>query len=155
MTDRQRIAFIVPYFGKLPNYFKFWNQSTKANKNVEIFFFTDIEEPENIGDNFHWVKMTFEEVRQRAQKLVDFKISLNEPYKLVDFKPAYGAMFGDYIKDYSYWAFGDIDTIWGDLNIILDRVNEGYDKLLDLGHLTIIKNNDQMNYLWKKHVSSA
>ena len=37
--------------------------------------------------------MTFESLRNRIQKLYDFKISLEKPYKLCDYKPAYGEIF--------------------------------------------------------------
>lgn len=158
LTDRQtdrQIAVIIPYFGELPNYFDLWVQSAKANKNIDIFIFSDQQQPKALGENFHWNRVPFKEVRQRIQNLVNFKICLNEPYKLVDFKPTYGAAFADYINDYKYWAFGDIDTIWGNLNIILDRIDESYDKILDLGHLTIVRNNSEMNYLWKRKISGA
>jgi hypothetical protein len=37
------------------------------------------------------------------------------PYALVEYKPAYGHIFGDYIEDYSHWAYSDLDVLWGDL----------------------------------------
>jgi hypothetical protein len=37
------------------------------------------------------------------------------PYTLVEYKPAYGHIFGDYIEDYSHWAYSDLDVLWGDL----------------------------------------
>lgn len=37
------------------------------------------------------------------------------PYTLVEYKPAYGHIFGDYLQDYSHWAYSDFDILWGDL----------------------------------------
>lgn len=152
---QHKIAFIVPYFGKLPNYFNLWLKSAKMNPQVDVFFFTDNEEPQGLSKNIHWVKTTFADVKARAQSLIEFPIVLDQPYKLVDYKPLYGAMFQDYISDYDWWAYGDIDTIWGNLELILKRTEDEYDKILELGHLTLIRNNERMNSLWHNKVEGA
>ncbi|WP_271019696.1 DUF6625 family protein [Lactobacillus delbrueckii] len=152
-TDR--VAFVVPYFGKLPNYFNLWLKSAKNNPRVDVFFFTDNEEPQGLSKNIYWVKTTFADVKARAQSLIEFPIVLDQPYKLVDYKPLYGAMFQDYISDYDWWAYGDIDTIWGNLELILKRTEGKYDKMLDLGHLTLIRNSERMNSLWHNKVEGA
>ena len=36
-----RIAIIIPYFGKFNNYFKFWLESARANQDVDFPVFTD------------------------------------------------------------------------------------------------------------------
>ena len=36
-----RIAIIIPYFGKFNNYFKFWLESACANQDVDFLVFTD------------------------------------------------------------------------------------------------------------------
>ena len=43
------------------------------------------------------------------------QVTLDRPYKLCDFKPAYGFIFGEYLKEYDYWGHCDIDIVWGDL----------------------------------------
>lgn len=34
---------------------------------------------------------------------------------MVEFKPALGWVFRDYLKEYSHWAYGDLDVFFGDL----------------------------------------
>lgn len=34
---------------------------------------------------------------------------------MVEFKPALGWVFREYLKDYSHWAYGDLDVFFGDL----------------------------------------
>lgn len=36
-------------------------------------------------------------------------------YYMVEFKPALGWIFREYLKEYSHWAFGDLDVFFGDL----------------------------------------
>jgi len=37
------------------------------------------------------------------------------PYTLVEYKPAYGHIFHDYISEYSHWGYSDFDVVFGDL----------------------------------------
>lgn len=147
---KNSVAVVIPYFGKLPNYFNLWMNSVKYNSDIDVIFLTDISEPKQIPSNLIWKNISFNDVKKRAQKLVDFNISLPDPYKLTDFKPAYGEMFADYLRQYDWWGFGDIDTIWGNLNPILEQINSKmFDKVLSLGHLTFLKNSKKINSLYK------
>ena len=58
--------------------------------------------------NVKVIKSTFEDIRNIIQSKFDFKIILDQPYKLCDYKPSYGYVFEEYIKEYD---FGDI-VIW-------------------------------------------
>lgn len=153
---KNSVVIIVPYFGKLPNYFNLWMESVKYNSKIDVMFFTDIKKPNSIPENIIWTKMSFNEVQKRASATIGFQVSLSMPYKLTDYKPVYGEMFGDFIKNYDWWGFGDIDTIWGDLSPIINEKHlTSFDKILELGHLTLIKNTNNMNHLYKKHVNHA
>lgn len=144
------VGIIIPYFGTLPNYFNLWMESLKYNSNIDVIFLTDISKPNQIPENLIWMNTSFEDIKKRAQHIVDFKISLSRPYKLTDFKPAYGKIFADYLKKYDWWGFGDIDTIWGNLKPIINDNNlNKFDKILSLGHLTLLKNNEENNSLYK------
>jgi hypothetical protein len=35
--------------------------------------------------------------------------------KLCDYKPAYGALFSDYVRGSSYWGHVDLDIVWGNI----------------------------------------
>ena len=41
---KNRIAFVIPYFGKLPDYFHLWLVSAKYNKDYDFFLFSDVNE---------------------------------------------------------------------------------------------------------------
>ena len=74
------------------------------------------------------------------------EISLSKPYKLCDYKPAYGFLFSEYLIGYKHWGHCDIDTILGDLDHYLtDEILDNYDKIFCLGHLILYKNTPDIN----------
>lgn len=40
---------------------------------------------------------------------------MQSPYFIVEFKPALGWLFREYLVEYSHWAFGDLDVLFGDM----------------------------------------
>lgn len=151
------IVFIVPYFGKFPNYFQLWLNSCKENSTINWLIITDIEDKYDYPSNVMRVKMTFDELKAFIQSKYDFKIGLQTPYKLCDFRPAYGDIFQDYIKDYDYWGYCDVDLIWGDIRKFLtdDLLNKDYDRLFNLGHCTLYRNSEDNNSTYRTVVADS
>lgn len=150
----KKILMIVPYFGKLPSYFNEWlfTASFLGNEGYNFLLLTDSEIDFEIPDNFTFVKTTFDEIKQRIQKIYDFNICLEAPYKLCDFRPAYGEIFSDEISNYDFWGHCDIDLIWGDISkFITEDILNKYEKIQYMGHYSLYKNNEKMNSLYKKN----
>lgn len=147
----KKICIVVPYFGKLPNYFKIWLKSVESNPTIDFLLFLDDKSIYDYPSNVKIVYMQFDNLIEYIQEKFDFEISLKEPYKLCDFKPAYGYIFQDYLKDYDFWGFCDFDIICGNLRRFLnDEVLEN-DKILDLGHLSLQKNDPKLNLAFKQN----
>lgn len=144
-------VFIIPYFGNLPNYFRFWLRSCGNNPNFTWLLITDAEINEDIPLNVIVKKISFADLKRRIQGCFDFEISLDKPYKLCDFKPAYGFIFQQDISDYVYWGVCDMDLIWGNLASLASIVAEKkFQKILDLGHCMLLKNNPEINRIFQK-----
>ena len=147
----QKIVIIFPYFGTLPPQYKMWRASALRNQTVDFLFFTDADvEPAN---NITVYKMQFGDFRQIVQKAFDFQIVLDRPYKLCEFKQAYGYILQNYIKNYDFWGFGDLDLVYGDIRAFLtDSIFENK-FLLGWGHLTLIRNDEDANTYFMKEVT--
>lgn len=141
-----RIALIVPYFGKFPNNFQQVLNSCKYNDDmVDWFFYTDDKTNYNYPSNCKVFYCDFKDIRERIQKLYSFQISLTRPYKLCDYKPAYGHIFENDIKGYDFWGHCDIDCIFGKLSNFIKEDILNYDRVFRLGHLCLYKNNKDVN----------
>lgn len=143
-----RCVFIIPYFGKFPNYFDLFLKSCGKNSKFDFLIITD-----NYGfahpGNVIVKNSTFQDIRQRIQSHFDFEICLPKPYKICDYKPAYGYIFQDLIRNYEFWGHCDTDLIFGDLsNYFTNEVLNSYDRFLNRGHLILYRNSSLTNNMF-------
>ena len=97
------------------------------------------------------VKSHLKKLKLIIQNKFDFDIELKAPYKLCDYKPAYGYLFQEYLEGYEYWGYCDVDMIFGNLKRFLpDNVIGEYDKIGHLGHLSLYKNQTEINTLFMR-----
>ena len=142
---------ILPYFGKFNNYFNLWLDSCKYNNDIDWLIITD-NHINQISNNIKVINKTFEDLKSYIQKKFNFKINLETPYKLCDYKPYYGYIFEEYIKGYDFWGYCDCDLIFGDINkFIIQDIFDKYDKIFRRGHLSFIRNNKYINTNFFKH----
>ena len=110
----QKICFIIAYFGKFRADFAFWLKSVEHNPDVDFLLFTNqtlIKVPKNVTV----VKTSLQEIQQLAQKNIWEGCRIEHPYKMCDYKTAYGDLFRDYIKDYDFWGHCDVDLVFGNI----------------------------------------
>lgn len=144
------IVIIFPYFGTLPVQYNMWRASALCNPTVDFMFFTDatVEPAKNIIVH----EMSFREFLQLGQQAFDFPIVLDRPYKLCEYKQAYGYILQEYIKEYDFWGFGDLDLVYGDLRSFFTDDVLAYKFLLGWGHLTLLHNDDDTNTYFMKQI---
>ena len=144
------IVVIFPYFGKLPPQYQMWRASALRNPSVDFMFFTDtdVEPAKNIIVNI----MQFSDFQQLVQKAFDFPIVLDRPYKLCEYKQAYGYMLQDYMKEYDFWGFGDLDLVYGNLRSFFTEEVLSHKFLLGWGHLTLLHNDEDTNTFFMKQM---
>ncbi|MCZ8493360.1 DUF6625 family protein [Priestia megaterium] len=150
------ICFIVVYFGKLPSNFNLWLNSCKYNKTIDFILITDDKTDFEFPENVKVIYMSFDKLVCRFQGVFDYKIKLEAPYKLCDYKPAYGEAFQDYIKGYEYWGYCDIDLIWGDIrSFVTEKVLRENQRILTRGHCSIFPNTKESNMMYRTLTSEG
>lgn len=140
-NQSKKCVLILTYFGKFNNYFRLFLNSCKENPTYDWIIFTDCTDRYDYPENVQIIQMTLQELKNNAEKKFGFPIRMETPYKLCDYKPAYGFLFEEYIGEYEYWGHCDCDVIFGNLEKLLTPLlNKNYDKLFAAGHLTIYRN---------------
>ena len=144
-----RICLIIPYFGKIPAYFDLWALSASYNSDIDFLIISDLPFVVNRDGNVKQIEMSFKEMCDRIKSRIGSWAVVNEPYKLCDYKPAYGLLFEEYLVGYDFWGFCDIDVILGKISSFISQtVLDNYQKILFQGHFCLMKNTERMRYLF-------
>ena len=150
------IAFVLPYFGKLPTNFDLWLKSCEYNSNVDFIIFTDDETQYQYPKNVHVNYCSFDEIKKRIRNNFDFEIVIDRPWRLSLFKPAYGQIFSRELSGYDFWGFCDADLMWGNIrNFITDELLNTYERIGTKGHASIYRNDDVVNSRYLNIVSET
>ena len=80
LQERNKIALVMPYYGKLPIYFNYYLRSLRG-KNLDVLFFSDLEVKEHPA-NFKQVKMTFDGFKALAKEKLGTDVRFDSPRRL-------------------------------------------------------------------------
>lgn len=150
-----KIIFIIPYFGKFPQWFPMFLGSIKNIKSADFLIFTDDQENFSYPSNTKVVYTTFNAIQDMFKEKTGKNLYIGVPYKLIDYKPLFGHVFQEYITNYSYWGHCDLDLLFGDFDGILQKYHffeEDYDRFSRAGHLTIYKNSPYINNFYTSKI---
>lgn len=152
----QSIVLINCYFGKFPWYFPFFIKSCVTNPTIDFIIFSDAVYTDSLPANVRIIPLDLSAFNLLASEKLGFEISLKNAYKLCDFKPAYGVIFSEYLKEYDFWGMCDIDIILGRIREFMtdellyeyDVINTRHDYLT--GSFMLFRNNEVINNLFAK-----
>lgn len=151
-----RAVFIIPHFGKFKNYFQLFLYSVEKNPDYNWLIFTDDREKYSFPDNVEVHYMEFSEFKALVQSKFDFNVSIEYPYRIADFKPAFGYIFSEYIQNYKFWGYSDSDIIVGQISHFWnDEELDKIDKIGMLGHATLIRNEKKFREAFKEPINGV
>src|SRR5690554_2535524 len=118
---KNKIVFIIIYLGEFPWYFPYFLKSCAFNPDIDFKIFGDNNIPPSVKpSNVELINYSLDQFNKDAAIALSIDIKLREAYKLCDFKPAYGYIFAEYIKEYDFWGYCDIDLIFGNVRRFMD-----------------------------------
>jgi hypothetical protein len=136
------IRLVVPYFGERPSYFPLVVRSMAHNPDVDWLLITDApvrDAPPNVAVQL----CAFADLVARIQRHFPFTISLERPYKLCDFRPAFGDIFRDELAGFDFWGHSDLDVLFGRIRKHLPPEAFDADKILIQGNFALYRNTDE------------
>jgi len=154
------IEFLIPHDGKLTPLI---DECTSTIQGIDIppnIRFIDLKSIQGMAHLF----LRVVESRLRNDKLLDTIVHFLQsyPYALVEFKPALGHIFAEYLPEeiYSHWGYSDFDIAFGDLPrwITMDELEQydivtyGYgdqNRVYLRGQFTFHRNSKKINNLWR------
>ena len=115
--SRPSIAIVNTYFGTPPAWLPAFLRSCQANPDVRWLLYADFDLPGPVPPNVRVRPLTLKGFNERASSAVGANIAIEQANlrKVCDFKPIYGLMFADDLRDFEWWAYSDLDVVWGDI----------------------------------------
>lgn len=155
MSSIHKIVILICYYGKFPWYFPYFLHSCRYNPSVDFIIISDNYYEHKLPLNVTIFNLPWEEIKNRIGQRLNLNVQIEFPYKLCDFKPAYGVIFPELIKGYEFWGHGDLDVIFGRIrNFVTDDVLANHE-LISVRHdvlcgcFTLFRNNPKMNELFR------
>lgn len=167
MTSQPSIRFVIPYFGRWPFWIRYYLESCRRNPDIDWVFFTDCGIPENAPKNVRFIELSFTAYCQLVSARLGIDFYPEQAYKLCDIKPALGYIHADQLEGVDFWAFGDIDVVYGDLRRYFTAERLAKKDLFAThqrrisGHLCLLRNTARMREAfmqiprWQQRYSDA
>lgn len=161
---KYKIAQIIQYFGKWPEWIELYFYSCGQNPNIDFIFYTDCPIPKRLYPNTKLIQIDFANYCKLVGERLGINYCINNPYKLTDLKPFIGVIHESELRDYDFWGFGDLDLVYGDLSMVVNEKNLDKYELITThnyhiaGHFTICQNNEHWRTLcfkikkWQKRL---
>lgn len=131
--------------------------SCERNPQTRWLIYTDVDVTGPVPPNVDVRSMPLAEFNARCSDALGVKIQVKPTVlsKLSDLKPAYGVIFADDLRTFDFWAYSELDIVWGDIGAYItdallaqhDLVSAGNGELA--GHFTLFRNTDRMNRLFE------
>ena len=152
----KKIVILICYYGTFPWYFRYFLHSCTFNPSIDFVIITDVAYSGTIPNNVTFVRKTLNGLKALASERLGISVNIEFPYKLCDYKPAYGAIFSEYIEGYDFWGQSDIDVIYGNIRyFITDEFLDKFDYIgvrhdYTTGCFSMFRNNTLVNNFFKR-----
>jgi uncharacterized protein DUF6625 len=143
------MRLVVPHFGDRPSWFPLVVRSMASNPDVHWLLYTEkpvADAPPNVTVQL----CEFEDLAARIRAHFAFEICLERPYKLCDFRPAFGEIFAAELAGYDFWGHSDLDVIFGRIRDHLPPAAFRADKILFQGNFALYRNTPEAAR-WYRH----
>ena len=150
---RPSLALVVTHFGPVPLWLPAFLLSCRHNPDVRWMIYTDMDAPSSVPANVVLRPLQLHEFNRRASEVLRTTIDVRPSYlrKLGDLKPTYGLVFEEDLRPFDFWAYSELDIVWGDIRQFLtddllwahDVVSARHYKLC--GHCTVFRNDARIN----------
>jgi hypothetical protein len=153
----QRIKVLVPYFGGWPRWFRIFLTTCEYNPQINWHFFSDTHFNCQVPKNVEWSYLSLNDIASMVTEKTGVEVCQLTPFKLCDFRPAFGVIFSEYLDGFDFWAWGDIDVVYGDIDRV---ITPGYFSKFDVvsvrseflsGELTFLRNSFDVNNSFKEN----
>lgn len=150
------MCVLIPYFGKNPPWLNLFLESCLHNSSVNFSLFTNLNRPPDCPSNVDHEKMSLSDFEKLISEKLESRICVEKPFKICDFRPAYGKIFEDYLSGYDWWGYCDVDLVFGNIrHFLTDLILDAHDVItvdhrFMAGHFSLFKNIESTKLLFRR-----
>lgn len=113
--ESKELAVLTVYFGELPPWLPLTLHSMAANPRVSFAVVGDAAPPQRLPPNVEFVTVSYREIQARLALLTGGPVAYRDTYKANDIKPLLAELYPRLVRGYEWWAWADLDVLFGDL----------------------------------------
>ncbi|KAL1524044.1 hypothetical protein AB1Y20_018958 [Prymnesium parvum] len=117
----QPLVVLIVFFGELPPWLPLTLHSMASNKRVSFVVVGDAAKPQVLPPNVHFEQISFPAMQQRLTALTGSPVRYTSTYKANDIKPLLPHLYPSLVAGHEWWAWADLDVVFGDLLSHFDR----------------------------------
>jgi hypothetical protein len=138
---------LIPFYGEWPPWIDLFLASCRWNPTIDWLIITDNIAPGDPPANVRIANLGWDDLVELIRSTCGLNTGPSKPYRLCDYRFAYGDIFRRFLTGYEFWGFGDIDVIYGNLRAFLPEILFAHDLLTFnathvSGHFTLLRNSD-------------
>jgi hypothetical protein len=150
------VCLVACYLGPLPGWINQYLLSCAYNPSIDFLICTDQADFPAAPPNVRVKQLSESSFNALATNTIGVNVRLSHSRKLCDFKPTYGHLFEEFLKNWDYWGYTDLDVVYGDIRRFLSVAKlQQFDvftarKEFLVGHFTLFRNNSRMRMLYQQ-----
>ncbi|TVP75361.1 MAG: hypothetical protein EA353_14105 [Puniceicoccaceae bacterium] len=150
-----KAAIIIVWFGPFPPWFSAFLVSCSRVHCVDWHIFHDHPLEFSVPEQVILHDYSPEEFQSAVTARLGWNGKAIEPYKLCDFRPAFGVLFEEYIENYDYFGWGDLDVVFGNVDQFLYGIIDRWDVIsfsddVPSNHFILIRNTERHRNLYRQ-----
>ncbi len=156
LQENPAVCLIVVYFGPWPDWIDYFLLSCEQNPQFHWRIFSNCHRQIATPKNVFVHQLEKEQLEELVSRKTGTSFHLGYVYKLCDLKPTYGHLFSDYLNDYSFWGYTDLDVVYGNISAFIDSTTlDAFDiisasKRVLVGHFTLVRNTSELARLYQQ-----
>lgn len=154
--SKPKVGVILTWVGPWRPWIELTLHSFSGNVGFDLHILSPQPPPMALARNIRHHPFSVADFSQRIGHLLGTEFTLKRPYKLCDFRPTFGHLFADILKDYEFWGWCDEDIVWGDLaRSFPESVLGSYDIITSCrcsitGQFTLIRQSEETSALYTR-----
>ena len=114
-AQQHKLVVMIVYFGAHPPWLPITLHSMEANERVSFVVVNDQPPPASLPPNVRFETISFGGMHERLSAISGQRISHSFTYKANDYKPLLPALYPHLVAGHEWWAWADLDVVFGDL----------------------------------------